>query len=115
MTEQELPKPTTFFPDHNGKCHVTKLSLDHFTIVASFLETQDIQSARLAGRVLHNYLSPYLFKAVRFAPHIKAIDVFDKILKDSVLSHNVHELRFDTSLYRLPIEPGGPKIYSESE
>ena len=100
--EERAPEPLTFLEGHHFKCHLAKLSVDHFTIIASFLEKRVIQSARLAGRELHFFLSPYLFNSVRFAPHKQSLDIVDNISKDQVLSQNVRSLRFDASICRLP-------------
>jgi hypothetical protein len=102
--EGRVPESLTFsfLPSNDSRCHLTNLSVDHFTIIASFLEKRDIQSARLSGRELHFFLSPYLFKSIRFAPHQESLDIVDNVSKDKVLSHNVHAPRFDASICRLP-------------
>ncbi|KAF8858033.1 hypothetical protein BDZ45DRAFT_743847 [Acephala macrosclerotiorum] len=89
--------------DHAAAClPLSKLSLDVFAIIADFLEVSDIQSARLAGRDLHFFLSPYLFRAVTFAPHQESLDRLSKISQDPALSFNTRTLRYDTSIFRLP-------------
>ena len=86
---------------------ISSLSVDHFAIIATFLDIEDIKNARLAGRELHFYLSPYLIQSVRFAPHKSCLDIIDAISRDSVLSHNVRTLRFDASIFRLPMVNDG--------
>jgi hypothetical protein len=83
------------------KCHLTSLSLDVFALIAIYLDTHDIQSARLAGRELHWLLSSYLFRTITFTPHRDRLDILDAIQKNNVLSHNTSTLRFDTSICRL--------------
>lgn len=49
-----------------GECLFRLLSLDIFSIIASFLTTKDIRCARLSGRELHFFSSPYLIRALDF-------------------------------------------------
>lgn len=76
--------------------------MDVSSLIAEFLEVSDIQSARLAGRDLHCFLSPYLFRTVTFAPHQEILNRLSKIAQDPVLSFNTRTLRYDTAIFRLP-------------
>jgi hypothetical protein len=79
----------------------SKLSADHFSIIVTFLDNQDIRAARLAGRELHFFLSPYLFKSIRFAPQRRRINILEKISRNPVLSRNVRTLRYDVGIFQL--------------
>lgn len=83
---------------------ISKLSVDHFSIIAEYLEKRDIQSARLSGPELHFFLSPYLFRSIRFAPHQDCLNLIDTVSHDDVLSSNVRTLRFDSSLFTSSME-----------
>jgi hypothetical protein len=82
---------------------ISKLSADHFSIIVQFLEHEDIRSARLAGRELHFFLSPYLIKSVRFAPQGERLAILEKISQNHVFRHSVSTLRFDTNLFELSL------------
>ncbi|KAN0120114.1 hypothetical protein V8E51_002322 [Hyaloscypha variabilis] len=83
---------------------ISKLSADHFSILVKFLEEKDIQSARLAGRHLHFFLSPYLFTAVRFLPHQERLNTLQAISQNDVFCRSVRTLRFDASLHQPPLK-----------
>ncbi|KUJ12450.1 uncharacterized protein LY89DRAFT_738239 [Mollisia scopiformis] len=99
-----IPLPMASPSTHPAEfcCHFTKLSVDVFAILADYLKTEDIQSARLAGRDLHSLSSPYLFRAVTFAPHQEHLDRLSKITRDPILSYHTRILRYDTTIFRLP-------------
>lgn len=78
---------------------ISRLSADHFSIIVEFLEDHDIRSARLAGRELHFFLSPYLFRSINFYPSQEGLDTLEMISQNDAFSRNVRVLRFDTSLF----------------
>jgi hypothetical protein len=82
---------------------ISKLSVHHFSIIVKFLDEQDIRSARLAGRELHFFLSPYVFKSIRFTPHRECLDMLKIVSQNDVFSRSVKTLRYDTSLFQLPM------------
>jgi hypothetical protein len=82
---------------------ISRLSADHFSIIVKFLEHEDIRTARLAGRELHFFLSPYLIKSVRFAPQGERLTFLEKLSQNHVFRQSVRILRFDTSLFELPL------------
>jgi hypothetical protein len=82
---------------------ISKLSADHFSIIVKFLELVDIQSARLASRGLHFFLSPYLIKSVRFATEGDQLALLAKISQDCVFRRSVRTLRYDVNLHELPV------------
>ncbi|KAL2069491.1 hypothetical protein VTL71DRAFT_14170 [Oculimacula yallundae] len=79
---------------------ILKLSVDHFSIISGYLELLDICSARLSSRELHFFLSPYLFRSIRFAPHQECLDLIDTVSKNSVLCSNIRSLHFDNTTFR---------------
>jgi hypothetical protein len=81
---------------------ISRLSADHFSIIVKFLEFEDIQSARLAGRELHFFLSPYLIKSIRFAAQGERLHVLERLSHNEVFSRSVRTLHFDMSLFELP-------------
>jgi hypothetical protein len=78
---------------------ISRLSTDHFSIIVEFLDHHDIRSAKLAGRELHFFLSPYLFRSINFYPSQECLDTLEMISQNNDFSHNVRVLRFDTSLF----------------
>jgi hypothetical protein len=88
----------------SAKTPFLKLSLDLISIIAEFLNTKDIKSARLSGRHLHYFLTPYLFRSVTFAPYQECLDRLKFIAQDPVISHHTKTLYFDCTVFRLPAE-----------
>jgi hypothetical protein len=86
-----------------NKNPISKLSADHFSIIVKFLELVDIQSARLASRGLHFFLSPYLIKSVRFAAQGDQLALLAKISQNGVFRRSVRTLRYDVNLHELPV------------
>jgi hypothetical protein len=82
---------------------ISKLSADHFSIIVKFLELVDIQSARLASRGLHFFLSPYLIKSVRFAAQGDQLALLANISQNGVFRRSVRTLRYDVNLHELPV------------
>jgi hypothetical protein len=80
---------------------ILKLSVDYFSIIVEYVEDQDIRSARLAGRDLHFFLSPYLFRSISFPPSQKFLDILEMVSQNEVFSHNVRILRFKSNLFLL--------------
>lgn len=80
------------------------LSVEVFAIIAQYLDLTDIQSSRLAGRILYFLSSPYLCRTVTFAPHQEDLDRLKKISQDPLLSHHTHTLQYDTTILKSPDE-----------
>ncbi|PVH78445.1 hypothetical protein DL98DRAFT_516772 [Cadophora sp. DSE1049] len=87
-----------------SKSPISKLSVDHFSLISEYLSINDIRSTRLSNRELHFFLTPYLFRSITFASHQEYLDIIDAISRDFTLSSNVRVLRFDTTIFKRPGE-----------
>jgi hypothetical protein len=105
MENQPSELPWLKAQNHRPTIAMSKLSMlcvDVFLIIETFLDTQDIRNARLSGRELHAFLSPYLIKSIRFAPTKSCFQVIQNIATHPTLSSSVDTLCYDTTLFRLP-------------
>lgn len=89
-----------------GECVIRLLSLDIFSIIASFLSTEDIRCARLSGRELHFFLSPYLIRSINLTTFKS-----NNLKKKPELFHNLKNLCLDLHRYPVPTIHYHPKSF----